>query len=177
MIKRLTLLGLLRGQELHGYGLLDYLNNHSSGRAAIGKSNAYRLLRKMEADGLICSAVEREGNRPERHVYRVTAAGEAFFQESMLKELGEGMTSDAPGLVALNYIDQVDPQAALNKLQLRRRRVADRCNRLRDVPPEVLGLHPALDLELRHVEAELQWIDDMTQRLGHELERDARQAG
>ena len=43
-MKKLMLLGLLRSQKLHGYGLVEYLNNHATGGAAIGKSNAYRLL-------------------------------------------------------------------------------------------------------------------------------------
>ena len=169
MIKRLTLLGLLRGQELHGYGLLDYLDNHSMGEAAIGKANAYRLLRAMEQDGLVKSSKDRAGNRPERRVFHVTAAGERFFQAGILRELGEGMTSDAPGLVALNYIDQVDQEAAHDRLQMRREQVALRHERLTQVPPDVMRLHPALDLELRHVETELSWIDDTLERIAHEL--------
>lgn len=177
MIKRLTLLGLLRGHELHGYGLLEYLDNHSLGEAAIGKANAYRLLRAMEKDGLVRSAKDREGNRPERRVYRVTSAGERFFQDGILRELGEGMTSAAPGLVALNYIDQVEPQAACAQLTRRRDRVHQRQERLRQVPAEVLELHPALDLELRHVATELRWIDDTLERLSLQLATPRRQVG
>ncbi|MEE4185565.1 MAG: PadR family transcriptional regulator [Gammaproteobacteria bacterium] len=177
MIKRLTLLGLLRGQALHGYGLLDYLESHSSGEAAIGKANAYRLLSAMEKDGLIASAKARDGRRPERRVYRVTSAGERFFQDGILRELGEGMTSAAPGLVALNYIDQVDPEAACTRLAVRRERVREREERLRQVPEDVLRLHPALDLELRHVATELQWIDDTLERIGLELAAARRQVG
>jgi DNA-binding PadR family transcriptional regulator len=177
VIKRLTLLGLLRGQALHGYGLLDYLENHSSGEAAIGKANAYRLLSAMEKDGLITSARSRDGRRPERRVYRVTAAGERYFQQGILRELGAGMTSAAPGLVALNYIDQVEPQAACAQLSRRRERVRQRQERLLQVPAEVLTLHPALDLELRHVATELQWIDDTLERINLELASGRRQAG
>jgi len=56
MIKKLALLGLLRGQELHGYGLLEFLSAHSDASGVgIGKSNAYRLLHSLEADGLVFS--------------------------------------------------------------------------------------------------------------------------
>ena len=171
MLKELTLLGLLRNQKLHGYGLAEYLDNHRTGEAAIGKSNAYRLLHKLEANGLIRSVTERDGKRPERQVFHVTAAGEAYFQEGILCELGERMSSDFPGLVALNYIHEVDAAAASAQLELRRGKVAARHERLRDMPEKVRHLHPAQDLELRHVEAELAWIDETLVRLVAEKQR------
>jgi DNA-binding PadR family transcriptional regulator len=159
MIKKILLLGLLRGQKLHGYGVLEYLNNHSGGGAGIGKSNAYRLLRVMEDDGLIKSAVERAGNRPERHVYAVTPAGEAFFREHLLNALGKDATADQPGIAVLNYLDQLEPLAAAEQLQKRRDLVAARYNELVHAPAEVLHLHPALDLGLKQAALELDWLN------------------
>ena len=160
MIKKLLLLGLLRGQKLHGYGVVDYLSNHSSGGAAISKSNAYRLLRLMEEEGLIRSATEREGNRPERYVYEVTPAGEAFFQDCLLRELAIDATADQPGIAVLNYLPELDPGAAADQLQTRRNLVAERTKQLTDVPEAVIDLHPALDLGLRLAQVELEWLDD-----------------
>lgn len=159
MIKKLLLLGLLRGHELHGYGLVDYLNSHSTGGAAIGKSNAYRLLRAMEEEGLISSHTERDGKRPERHVYEITAQGEAFFHEQLLKELASDATADQPGIAVLNYLDVAEPAAAAEQLQVRRDKVAQRHAALATVPDDVRYLHPALDLGLRQVEVELGWLD------------------
>lgn len=159
MIKKILLLGLLRGQELHGYGLVDYLNTHSTGGAAIGKSNAYRLLRAMQEEGLISSHTERDGKRPERHVYEITLKGEAFFQEHLLKELANDATADQPGIAVLNYLDVLEPAAAAAQLQERRDQVAVRHAELVNVPDEVRYLHPALDLGLRQVEVELNWLD------------------
>jgi len=159
MIKKILLLGLLRGQELHGYGLVDYLNSHSTGGAAIGKSNAYRLLRAMEDEGLISSHTERDGKRPERHVYEITPKGEVFFQEQLLAELAKDATADQPGIAVLNYLDVADPAVAARQLQLRRDQVALRHTELANVPDDVRHLHPALDLGLRQVEVELGWLD------------------
>ena len=159
MIKKILLLGLLRGQELHGYGLVDYLNSHSTGGAAIGKSNAYRLLRAMEDEGLISSHTERDGKRPERHVYEITPKGEVFFQEQLLAELAKDATADQPGIAVLNYLNVADPAVAARQLQLRRDQVALRHTELANVPDDVRHLHPALDLGLRQVEVELGWLD------------------
>jgi DNA-binding PadR family transcriptional regulator len=160
MIKKLLLLGLLRGQRLHGYGLVEYLQTHSMGGASIGKSNAYRLLKEMERDGFLRSVTEREGNLPERYVYEVTRNGEAFFQDAVLKELARDATADQPGIAVLNYLQELDPAAAAEQLQQRRDQVATREAELVNVPKEVLHLHPALDLSLRQAVVELEWLDE-----------------
>jgi DNA-binding PadR family transcriptional regulator len=152
-------LGLLRSQKLHGYGLVEYLNSHEIGGSAIGKSNAYRLLRVMESDGLIRSRTERDGNRPERHVYEVTDQGESLFQDRLLKYLAEDGTADQPGVAVLNYLDAVEPAAAAMQLQKRRDRVAERHAGLVNLPDDVRHLHPALDLSLRQAEVEIEWLD------------------
>ena len=159
MIKKLLLLGLLRGQKLHGYGLVDYLATHETGGAVIGKSNAYRLLRALEDDGLIRSRTEREGNRPERRVYEVTAKGEALFREQLREQLAIDVSADQPGIAVLNFLDALAPAEAAEQLQKRRDRIAARHRELADMSDEVRRLHPALDLSLRHVEVELQWLD------------------
>ncbi len=123
-MKKLLLLGLLRGQELHGYGLVEYLNSHATGGAGIGKSNAYRLLRMMEKEGLITSRAERDGRRPERHVYEITAAGEAYFQDQLVNSLAEDATAEQPGVAVLNYLPEVDPATAARQLKKRRDQVA-----------------------------------------------------
>ena len=160
MIKKLLLLGLLRGQKLHGYGLVEYLQTHTTGGATIGKSNAYRLLKEMERDGFIRSVTEREGNLPERYVYEVTRNGEAFFQDAVLKELACDATADQPGIAVLNYLQELDPAAAADQLQKRRDLVGAREAELANVPEEVLHLHPALDLSLRQAAVELEWLDE-----------------
>ncbi len=159
MIKKLLLLGLLRGQKLHGYGLVEYLQNHTTGGAAIGKSNAYRLLKELERDGFIRSATEREGNLPERYVYEITSDGEAFFQDAILRELASDATADIPGVAILNYLNELDPAAAADQLQHRRDAVAGREAELAALPDDVLHLHPAMDLFLRQLTVELEWLD------------------
>lgn len=160
MTKKLLLLGLLRRQKLHGYGLVEYLQEHTTGGAAIGKSNAYRLLKELQRDGMICSATEREGNLPERHVYEVTPEGEVFFQDGVLQELARDATADQPGIAVLNYLEELDPSAAADQLQLRRNLVAAREAELANVPDKVRHLHPALDLGLRLAAVELEWLDE-----------------
>jgi len=163
--KKLLLLGLLRGQTLHGYGLVEYMSTHETGGAAIGKSNAYRLLKVLEADGLIRSTTERDGNRPERHVYEITPAGEKLFREQLLASLAEDVSADQPGIALLNYLHDVDPGAAAEQLAKRRDLIAKRHAQLDEMPGDMRRLHPAMDLSLRHAEVELQWLDEKLDEL------------
>ena len=173
--KKMLLLGLLRGQTLHGYGLVEYMNSHETGGSAIGKSNAYRLLKVLEADGLIRSTTERDGNRPERHVYEVTSAGESLFRERLLDSLAEDASADQPGIALLNYLHDVDPVAAAEQLEKRRDLIAARRAQLAEMPDDMRRLHPAMDLSLRHAEVELNWLGEKLDELRHRAASEAKQ--
>ena len=57
---------LLRDGPKHGYELLERLPELSAGDGHIDLGNLYRLLRALEAEGLVSSAVA--GRVPVRHV-------------------------------------------------------------------------------------------------------------
>lgn len=168
MNKRLLMLGVLRSQEFHGYSLVDYLKNHVTGGAAIGKSNAYRLLASLEADGLIRSHREREGRRPERFVYEVTHKGERQFQSWLTEALAEDPGADQPGIAELNFLGSIEPEVAARQLQKRREQVAERCRVLEELPEDVRPLHPAMELGQLQAEVELAWLDQKIAELRKE---------
>jgi DNA-binding PadR family transcriptional regulator len=159
MLKKLLLLGLLRDQRMHGYGLMGYLKLHETSGSAIGKSNAYRLLRVMEDEGLVRSCAEKEGNRPERRVYEVTAKGDQYFLDTLKTTLATDTTSDQPGIAVLEFVEALEPDVAAVHLAMRRANVANRHSVLTRLPAEVQAMLPALDLKLRITEVELEWLD------------------
>ena len=73
---------LLREQESHGYELVGRL-------AEVGDEipptthGLYRMLRTMEADGLVASYWSTPGRGPARRVYAITEAGEARLESYM----------------------------------------------------------------------------------------------
>lgn len=66
MNRRLILLGVLRQQEMHGYQLLEFINNTLTTCTDIKKPTAYYLLKKMHEEGLISQETVQAGNRPDR---------------------------------------------------------------------------------------------------------------
>jgi len=156
--KRLLLLGVLRTQGLHGYGLMDYLDAHAMGGVAIGRSNAYRLLRAMEKDGWIKSRTERNRNRPMRQVYAVTRKGEAEFQRLLREVIASYDPGGSIGVFSLNYLHELEPHIAASLLEERKAKVELRAKQLREIPDDVVELHPALDLMTEQCQLELRWL-------------------
>jgi DNA-binding PadR family transcriptional regulator len=175
MLKKLLLLGLLRDKRMHGYGLMGYLRLHETSGSAIGRSNAYRLLRVMEQEGLVCSSAEREGNRPERRVYRVTSKGNRYFLDNLQELLATDTTSDQPGIAVLEFIDALEPELAFEQLTQRRTNVAARHRVLSNLPAEVKEMLPALDLKISITEAELDWLDEQLAAINNRVTSPAHQ--
>jgi PadR family transcriptional regulator len=69
-----AILLLLREGPKHGYELLERLPELSSDHGQIDLGNLYRLLRAMEAEGLVRSVWQSDAGPP-RRVYRLSSAG------------------------------------------------------------------------------------------------------
>jgi PadR family transcriptional regulator PadR len=71
-----ALLAFLNKEDLHGYGLLEKLDQ--LGLGSINPSVIYRILRDYEEVGLVRSDWDKESTQgPPRRVYALTEAGKA----------------------------------------------------------------------------------------------------
>jgi len=117
------------------------------------------LLDKMAKQGWITMRESRAGNRPPRRVYRLTAKGEAQYQKLLRENLGSFIAAKFPGDVGLAYADDLDPQEVLPLLTARRAALVAQLEETRRVPPHAGSLQLLVDHQLRHLEAELDWLD------------------
>lgn len=162
MDRQLLLLGLLRAQEMHGYQINEFIDTQMNFCVDLKRSTAYYLLDKLGRDGYVLEEIEREGNRPERKVYRITPAGEARFQELLRQNLATYYPPIYPEDIGLIFEHQIPLSESL--LLLRSRRDAIMAHR-----DQMLALHEHLPLSHRavidhhliHLEAELTWIDQL----------------
>jgi poly-beta-hydroxybutyrate-responsive repressor len=69
-----SLLLLLRERPLHGYELIDRLPE-LAGEGRIDVGNLYRLLRSLEAEGLVTSEWSAELPGPAKRTYELTPEG------------------------------------------------------------------------------------------------------
>ena len=108
MERELLLLGFLRREQAHGYRLNEFIERDMAACTDIKKPTAYFLLDKMAKQGWITMRETREGNRPPRRVYRVTAKGEAQYQKLLRENLGSFIAAKFPGDVGLAYADDLE---------------------------------------------------------------------
>lgn len=70
-----AVLAALGTHPAHGYDLRDSLEALTAGAVAIDPGGLYRLLRRLEEDGLVSSAWESGDHGPQRRTYRLTDDG------------------------------------------------------------------------------------------------------
>lgn len=70
----LELLLALAGGDLHGYGLVQAISEHTDGLVVLDPGNLYRVIKRLLADGLVAESDRREVD-DKRKYYRITPLG------------------------------------------------------------------------------------------------------
>lgn len=160
MDRQLLLLGLLREQEMHGYQLNEYIDRQMAFCVDLKRSTAYYLLDKLCRDGYVTEEVGREGNRPERRIYRITAAGEARFYELLRENLRTYLPPIYAEDIGVIFQHHLPPHEVQQLLAARRAAVVARQSALQSLRDSMPANHTAvIDHHLVHLAAELDWID------------------
>jgi len=154
-IRELLLLGLLRQREMHGYLLSEFLDTHLGLFFELKKATAYNLLRKMEEKGWVEARRDRDGNRPPRRVFAITAAGERIFQKILREALAEYRPAVFPGNVPVLFLEALPEGERKSLLEERAGRISEHLSRL-DSHIEHTK-HPLLDHQRKIMEAERDW--------------------
>ena len=72
----LELLFALADQDLHGYGLVQAISEHTDGLVVLDPGNLYRVVKRLLAEGLITEAGHAgEDAEARRKYYRITPLG------------------------------------------------------------------------------------------------------
>jgi DNA-binding PadR family transcriptional regulator len=167
MEKELLILGIVRRGPIHGYRLWELLAEVPTG-VRLKRSNAYRILDSLEKNGLISKKLEQDGNRPVRQVYQISKQGEREFQRMVRESLERDAGSDLPNTVALNYIDLIPADEAVDLLKRRLETIAARVNEFRDLSEAALDRHPGVGLAVAHDRFEHRFLSRLVDRLQSE---------
>ncbi len=172
MERELLLLGMLRMQEQHGYQLNEAIQTHLAGSIHLTKTTAYDLLKKMTAEGWVAFREEQAGNRPQRRIYTITPAGEEAFQRLLRESLASYKPAELASDIGLAFLEVLRPGEALELLQQRRTIIA---SMLTEVSSKTAEHHGGMQLmiehRIRHLTAELAWVDEITRYLETEGEK------
>lgn len=168
--RALLLLGVLMGQDRHGYQINEFIERALCEVTTMKKPTAYALLDRLAAGDYIGVHREQSGNRPPRKVYSITPAGEALFTELLRENLAETSTvieEGDIGLMLLNYLSRED---AILSLQQRLAKLDALLATPVQVPQH--GGRLSVDLALDHLlairRADRDWLVATIERLQHE---------
>ncbi len=168
MLTRLLVLWLLSEQPLHGYRIKKILDDDGLRFwFPVEYASIYAVLRSLVRGGHVeAVAVEREGQRPERTRYAITAEGRRHLSELLERAWRElPAVGDPLGLALAARSDLEDESRVPELLATRREALRERLSTL-DVQARSA---PAAEMVTRQralAEAELRWTDDLLTREG-----------
>lgn len=168
MERELLLLGLLRRGDTHGYQLHEFINRYLTFCTDLKKPTAYYLLDKMAASGWIeptADPTETESNRPPRRVYSLTPEGEEAFQRLLRENLAGHYPASFAGDIGLAFVDLLDPDEARELLNARRAALEAEMTQAEAAPVHTGSLQLVVEHQIRHLRAELDWLDEVIARL------------
>jgi DNA-binding PadR family transcriptional regulator len=165
MDDKLLLLGLLRGQQMHGYQLFEFIEGALAVCTDLKKPTAYYLLNKMAQDGWIEERQEQEGNRPPRKVYRLTQEGEAQFQRLLRENLAGFTPPPFAGDIGLAFSDAAPPGETVALLQQRRQVLHNALQTLQRAPQHAGAFQLLLDHQRHFLSSELDWLDHVIKEI------------
>lgn len=119
---RLLVLGAVRGAgPVHGYEIRRELLSWGADEwANVAPGSIYNALKTLAREGLITvTGTDRQGSRPERTVYELTAAGDAEFERLLRDNLLHSRLPNHPLLAGMAFFPQF-PRPELVASLLRR---------------------------------------------------------
>jgi DNA-binding PadR family transcriptional regulator len=165
MERELLLLGVLRQGEMHGYQLHDFIERSLAFCTDLKKPTAYFLLDKMAASGWVSVKEAREGNRPQRRVYRMTEEGEAVFQRLLRENLADFTAAKTSSDIGLAFVDALPKHESLRLLEQRRDTLARQLSETEEAPLHAGGPQLLIEHQLSYLRNELAWLTSAIERV------------
>jgi len=117
MDQEVILLGFLCDGPKHGYELKKILDERLGPFSGTDSTSIYYPLKSLEKRALLTKTIDREGKRPERHVYTITEDGREEFVRLLKKNF---LVIKRPSLnldLCLYFIKYLDPDTAVQHLK------------------------------------------------------------
>ncbi len=165
-----ALLGFLLAGPQHGYDLHRRFTSELGQVWHLSQSQAYAILKRLEARGAVSSHLIAQEKLPPRQVLRITAGGRRLFADW----LESGVSTNARGirlefLTRLYFARLYQPDKS-REIYERQRTAVDTCiqrleQALAGLPPEQLFNRLSLDLRLRQMRLIGVWLQEIGAQL------------
>jgi DNA-binding PadR family transcriptional regulator len=167
----LAILGLLSEGEKYGYQIHQQISERSMDVwAKISISSIYNTLNKLGDQGMVSARKMKVGKTPERHIYRITPAGErmlADLVEKFMAKRGMGEYPFGLGVAFMYALSKERVQALLSgridRLGAELRAFDERIRAAADpMPPHWALLYRN---GRNHIQTELEWCRGLLEQL------------
>ena len=167
MLLRYAILGLLEGQELHGYRIKSVFEERIGAAWSLNFGQIYQTLKELKRRGLVeCRLDEGEGHLS-RWVYTVTPKGRRALDTWLRRSPKRPQPLRDEIFIRLLVLDRKDVDASLaqlaNQEHVYRQHLTELTAYRRSLEPlateERLLNSLAADAALFHAEAHLRWLD------------------
>lgn len=115
----LILLGLLKESPKHGYDIKKNIKEILSLFAGINLKSVYYPLAVLEKKGFLIKRINKEGRRPRRFVYELTAKGQERFKKLLLESFLDFRRPQFSLDLSLYFLNYMQPQIAKRRLRAR----------------------------------------------------------
>ncbi len=158
----ILILAELSSRPYHGYELkrhVEWILGES-----LNSNHLYPALRRFEEMGAITREVERQSGRPDRHVYHLTERGKEVLHTLLCDFSTDLARNDSEFQTRVAFFHLLDPTARLRILMTRRDALEQRLQHRQHARtqvhdyPHVTYAQSLLDLQIRHIQQELDWI-------------------
>lgn len=161
----MLLLGLLLSHEMHGYQIHELLNDNPIIPISLKKSNAYRLLRKMEEKGWVTHKNEQSGNRPQKRVYSITENGAKAFYKLLRTNIASFPSPEFPAAVCFDFLHLLPTEEVISLFTKRLSILQSKMVEIENLPPEIKQSHLAADYVNEYYKNEIKWLNGVIDRL------------
>ncbi len=159
-----ALLGFLRQSPMHGYELMQLLNN-PTGLGLVWRlkqSQVYALLSKLEENGLLVASVEPQENRPPRKVFRLTEAGSEALDNWLASPVSRPRELRLDFLAKLFFCRQESMGKASRLIERQRERcqrwLKEYESRAAQAADEAIYDRLVWQLRMKQIESMLDWL-------------------
>lgn len=165
----ILILAELSSRPYHGYELkreVEWILGEP-----LNSNHLYPTLRRYEEMGAIFHEVERQAGRPDRHVYHLAEQGKEVLR-TLLRDFSLDLArNDSEFQTRVAFFHLLDPADRLAILKTRRGALEQRLEHRQQAlalvreHPHATYVHSVLDLQLRQIHQELEWIATLIQEV------------
>ena len=166
----LILLGLLAEKPCHGYKIKKKIKEILTIFAGVDVKSVYYPLSVLEKKGLVSKRIDREGRRPRRFIYALTARGKSRFNQLLSKSFLDFKRPQFSLDLSLYFLHNMRPDTARRRLRARMTILDRVLRRLREMMESRAGdddstLHRILEHNLQMVETEKRFLSSLVEAI------------